>query len=315
MSDLSAADALKMFEAAELGEIPQEEPKTESKAEEPKAEEPKAEDAPKDQPKEEEREPQGIATKDGKHVIPYSVLQSERTRAAQAEKELQETRARLAELQAAATAPKDAAKTGDAATPETSTEEADRLAQLAEDFPTVAEELKANRALIKALEAKFGSLEEKDKQAEAQRADQVAMTVQEAIDSLPKMAHIQAANPEAFELAKQFDTALRARPDWADKPMAERFAKVVDLVEASMGEIAIPGQSKPSEDPAALKKAAAEKLATAEKAVPTSLSQFPAGAPAAADEAAAVEQMSTTQLAAKMARMTPDQIDAYFANL
>lgn len=312
--ELSAADALKMFEAQETGETleptPQAEPVAEVKT--PEAE-PKVEATPEVQPKE-DREPEGIATKDGKHVIPYSVLQSERTRAAQAERELQDARAQLAALQAAPK-PNEPVKPGDAGTTESDTDEADRLALLAEDFPTVAEELKATRALVKALEAKLKPLEDSTQQAAAQRANEVAMTVQEAIDSLPKMAHIQSANPEAFELAKQFDATLRERAEWIGKPMTERFAKVVELVEASVGEIAIPGQSKPSQDPAALKAAAAAKVANAAKAVPTSLSQFPAGEPVATDEAGALEQMSTTQLASKLAKMTPAQMDAYFASL
>jgi hypothetical protein len=264
-----------------------------------------------------QRDPEGIATKDGKHVIPYSVLQSERTRAAQAERDLQEARAQLAALQAAATDPKPTAKDGGADTTGVSKEEEDRLALLEEDFPTVAAELKATRALVKALEAKLTPLEVSREADAAQRAAQTAMTVQEAIDSVPKLAHIQAADPEAFALAQQFDNTLRERPDWSGKSMSERFAKVIELVEAAHGEITVPGYKPSAEakDPEALKAAAAAKVATAPKAVPTSLSQFPAGDPAAADEVAAVEQMSTAQLASKMARMTPAQLDAYFASL
>lgn len=311
--ELNAADALKLFEeqeAANADPAPEVEPKADPA---PAAAEKQADPV---QDPEVQRDPEGIATKDGKHVIPYSVLQSERTRAAQAERELQEARAQLAALQAAATDPKPTAKDGGADTPEVSKEDEDRLAMLEEDFPTVAAELKATRALVKALEAKLTPLEVSREADAQQRAAQTAMTVQEAIDSVPKLAHIQAANPEAFELAKSFDNTLRERADWADKPMSERFAKVIELVEASLGEITVPGYKPSAEkDPEALKAAAAAKVATAPKAVPTSLSQFPAGDPAAADETAAVEQMSHSQLAAKMARMTPAQLDAYFASL
>jgi len=253
-----------------------------------------------------------------KHVIPYSVLQSERTRAAQAERELQDARAQLAALQSAATDPKPTAKTGAPAdTLEVSKEDEERLALLEEDFPTVAAELKATRALVKELAAKLQPLQESTEEIAAQRAAQQAMTVQEAIDTVPKLAHIQSANPEAFELAQQFDNTLRARADWAGKPMTERFNKVIELVEASLGAIAIPGQPSPpaAQDQEALKAAAAAKVASAPKAVPTSLSQFPAGEPVAVDETAAMEQMTSVQLAAKMARMTPDQLEAYFAKL
>ena len=308
--ELSQADALKMFEEQDretpVDEIPQAEPVAEPA--------PKAEPEPTNVP--EAREPEGVATKDGKHVIPYSVLQSERNRSAQAERELQEARTQLAAL-TAATEPKPTAKTGAPAdTTEISKEDEERLAMLEEDFPTVAAELKATRAAMKAIQEQLQQQKESTEEIAAQRAAQTAMTVQEAIDSVPKLAHIQSANPEAFELAQQFDNTLKGRSDWADKPISDRFAKVIELVEASLGEIAIPGQSSPAaKDPEALKQAAAAKVASAPKAVPTSLSQFPAGEPVAADEAAAVEQMTPSQLSAKMARMTPDQLDAYFSTL
>jgi hypothetical protein len=310
--ELSPMDALKMFEEQGQEQTPAAEPKTEVTA---PAAEPKAEVVEQPQEQVEQREPEGVATKDGKHVIPYSVLQSERTRAAAAERELVEARAQLAAHLAAATDPKQAAKTGGADTPEVSQEDEDRLAALEEDFPSVAAELKATRELVKQLAAQIKPLKESTQQAEDRRANEAAMTVQEAIDTLPKMAHIQSANPEAYELAQQFDATLRNRADWAGKPLTERFAKVVELVEASLGEIAVPGQTPPLADKEALKKAAAAKLATAAKTVPTSLSQFPAGEPVAADEAAAVEQMSTPQLASKLGKMSPAQMDAYFASL
>ncbi|MEJ7745364.1 MAG: hypothetical protein WKF61_01125 [Luteimonas sp.] len=316
--ELSASDALKLFEEQGREEA-NPTPKDEPAAPAVKADEPgKAEPEPTQAAKEEEPEPEGVATKDGKHVIPYSVLQSERNRAAQAEREVAETRARIATLEAALLVPKPTAKTGEPAdTTELDTEDADRLAMLEEDFPTVAKELKAMRELVKTLEAKVHPLEKSTEQAARERANNDAMTVQEAIDSLPKMAHIQAANPEAFELAKEFDATLRDKPEWADQPIAERFAKVLQLVETTLGEIEIPGTKKPPSalDNAALKQAAAAKVATAAKAIPTSLSQFPAGEPVAADEAAAAEQMSTAQLASKMGRMTPAQMDAYLASL
>lgn len=313
--ELSPMDALKMFEDQDKADVTpapvEQSPVAEPAPAEPAKVEPDPAIAPEVEP-----EPQGVATKDGKHVIPYSVLQSERTRAAQAEREVQEARAQIVALQASLNQPKPTANHGDPAdTPEDETSD-ESLALLEEDFPTVAKELKATRALLKALEAKVTPLERSTHDAEAMRANQAAMTVQDAIDSLPKMAHIQAANPEAFELAKQFDASLRDRPDWENKPISERFAKVIELVETTLGEISIPGTKAPSAaDPAALKQAAAAKVAAAAKAVPTSLSQFPAGDPVATDEAAAVAQMSTTQLASKLGRMTPAQMDAYFASL
>lgn len=318
-ADMAPDDALKLFEEQVSGKEP--DPAPASKTEDPQEKQPVAE-APTE-PEREEQEPQGIATKDGKHVIPYSVLQSERTRAAAAERELQATLTRIAELEARQTDPKPVVKTGDATPTEDQLAELDpeTLAELEEDFPTIVAlhkitegRNKALQAQIEALKAKLEPLENLNQQEQAHREQARAQTVQEAIDAVPKLAHVQASDPDAFVLAQQFDSALRARPEWADKPLSERFAKVVELVEAAHGPIQLK-QPAASSDPVDLKQAAAAKVAKdAVKAVPTSLSQFPAGEPVAVDEAGAVAAMTHSQIAEKFARMTPAQMDAYLNN-
>ena len=76
-------DLVKVFEQLEAGDTPKAAPPDP----EPSKDEPaKATQQDQDEQKagqgqsEPEGEPQGIATKDGKHVIPYSVLKSERDR-------------------------------------------------------------------------------------------------------------------------------------------------------------------------------------------------------------------------------------------
>jgi hypothetical protein len=321
--DLTPSDALKMLEELESGIEPEPDPKTEAAppaASEAPAAAKEAEAPPEP---EVEQEPQGIATKDGKHVIPYSVLQSERNRAAAAERELQATLAKIAELEARQTDPKPAANNGAAAPTEEQLAELDpeTLAELEQDFPTIValhkiaeSKNKALQAQIEALKAKLDPLENLTRQEQANREQQRAQTVQEAIDAVPKLAHVQASDPDAFAMAQQFDSTLRERPEWADKPLSERFAKVVELVEAARGEIQLK-QPAASSEPANLKQAAAAKLKdSAEKAVPTSLSQFPAGEPVATDEASAIAALSHAQIAEKFARMTPAQMDAYLNN-
>ena len=313
--NLSAEEALKLFNEQDGGEVA--EPEVKAEPEPAPAAEPKAEPEPDQKVQDDaQAEPEGIATNDGKHVIPYSVLKSERARAANAERQIQEMVARVAELEAAVKSGQNPpAKTSDTADTQT-TDEDDRLAALEEDFPTVAAELKATRDTIKALQAQIKDTAKSTEAIERERASQEAMTVQEAIDSVPKMAHIPAENAEAFEMAKQFDATLRARPEWEGKPLSERFAKVVELVESTMGAIEVPGLKKPAEPNTTALKAAAEKaLAQAPKAVPTSLSQFPAGEPVATDEKSAIETMTHAQIQARFASMTPDQLDAYLAKL
>lgn len=318
-------DIQKVFEQLEQGAEPAP----------PKAETPPDAATIEDKPAEEDQqaaggktepqgEPAGVATKDGKHVIPYSVLKSERERASRAEEVANEMRDRVAALEKAVQAASQGANNGESARTtdqqqgisDLSTED---LEALKEDFPTVYKAVMASMAAAKALEAKLQPVEESVRSQDAERAQSAAETVQDAIDAVPKMAHIQASDAAAFELAKQFDAMLRGQAAWADKPLAERFSKVVEMVEGAMGPIDLPKSQQPAPSAADLAKAAKAKAAQAvtgnRSNVPTSLSEFPAGQHAAQDEQEAAEQMTHQQLAEKFSSMSPEQMDAYFRSL
>jgi len=319
----------KAFEAIESGEDPvqnKEPPPPENKDPEPSAPA-KVEPELKTQQQDglDSAEPEGVATKDGKRVIPYAVLKSERERASRAEQVAEEMRNRVSELEAMVkAAASQGANTGESARTENPTSVANDLSSedleaLKEDFPTVYKAVMASMAAAKALEAKLQPVEETVREAREDQARSAAEQVQDAIDSVPKLAHIQATNKDAFELAKQFDATLRTQAAWANKPMSERFEKVTQMVEAVLGEIEVPGAKTTQLSAEDLKKAAAAKAAAATKAnksaVPTSLSEFPVGDPAAQDEREAAENMTPMQLAEHLGRMTPDQMDAYFQSL
>lgn len=265
----------------------------------------------------------GVATKDGKHIIPYTVLKSERERANRAEQIARETQERLEALQAQVSNGSQGAKDGESARTEQTTEQPaidpDDLEALKEDFPTVYKAVMASMAAAKALEAKLQPVADSVQTQEAERARSATQDVQEAIDSVPKMAYIQATNKPAFELAKQFDATLRDQTAWQGKSLAERFAKVAEMVESAIGPIDLPAGSRATQSAEDLAKAAKALAAKASKAnrseVPTSLSEFPAGQHAAESEIEAIEAMSQQQLAAKFGAMTPDQMEAYFRTL
>ncbi|CAB4155022.1 hypothetical protein UFOVP653_60 [uncultured Caudovirales phage] len=320
-------DLMKVFEQLEAGE----EPKAPEPEPEPEKQE-QSEDNQQDQDEqkagqgqpEPEGEPQGIATKDGKHVIPYSVLKSERDRASKAEQLANEMRERVAALEAAVQAASQGAKDGESARTNASEQSVsdlstDDLEALKEDFPTVYRAVQAAMAKAAQLEAKLQPVEDSVRSAEAEQARSATETVQDAIDSVPKLAHLQATNAEAFELAKQFDATLRTQSAWAGKPLQERFFKVAEMVEAALGPIDLPGAKPASQSAENLKAAAKAKADAAVKAgrtnVPTSLSEFPVGQHAAQDEREAAESMTALQLAEKFSAMTPDQMDAYFQTL
>jgi hypothetical protein len=273
-----------------------------------------------------EQEPQGVATKDGKHVIPYSVLKSERDRASRAEQLATEMKERVTALEAMVQSGNQGAKQGESARtdqpqPTVSDLSTEDLEALKEDFPTVYKAVMASMAAANRLAAQLQPVQETVRNAEADAARSAQETVQDAIDAVPKMAHIQSANKEAFELAKAYDATLRTQGAWADKPLSERFAKVVEMVESTIGQIEMPGSAKPTPQPSAedLRKAAQALAAKAAKAsrtdVPTSLSEFPVGQHAAQDEREAAENLTALQLADKFSTMSADEMDAYFRTL
>ena len=274
-----------------------------------------------------ETEADGVATRDGKHVIPYAVLRSERERATRAEQMVREAMERVAQLEArlgsAGQSAPQGANIGENARAETEMPALsdEDLVALKEDFPTVHKALMVSIAQQKALESKLQPVEERVYGYVREREQTMAATVQETIDQIPKLAFMQANQPEAFALASQFDAVLREQPAWADKPLSERFARVTAMVESALGEVRLPDEKKaaetPVKNPEDLARAArqlAEKTAQA-PSVPTSLSDFPAGQAAAQDEHEAAERLSPLQLAEKFSRLSPDEMDAYFQNL
>ena len=318
------AKAFNQIESGETPTIKEPAPEPTAKVENDPAQEDKQQ-AKQDQPDSgEQGDPAGVATKDGKHVIPYSVLKSERDRASRAEQLAKEMQDKVAELEAKVTAVSQEAKPGDNARtelqePAVGDLSPDDLEALKEDFPTVYKAVMASMKAAQTLEAKLKPMEDSVQQTQAEQARTAAEAVQDAIDSVPKLAHIQATNAEAFSMARQFDAALREQSAWAGKPLSERFAKVAEMVEAALGPIDMP-EAKPNSPSAAdLRNAAKAKADAALRAnrgnVPTSLSEFPAGQHAAQDEREEAENLSALQLAEKFSSMTPDQMDAYFRTL
>ncbi|MGH7484563.1 MAG: hypothetical protein ACRET4_06370, partial [Steroidobacteraceae bacterium] len=142
--------------------------------------------------------------------------------------------------------------------------------------------------------------------------------VQTAIDSIPKLAHIQATDPALWADAIALDKTLREMPRWNGRPQADRFKRVVELLEADAGEIKLPGTAKTTPEPtkAELKAAAEKELAAkaAEPDKPTSLSDAKGGE-APVDEKAMLATATPMQLQAKLARMTPDQLDSWLDSI
>lgn len=267
----------------------------------------------KDEPKVEvkaetpETKPEGILAKDGKNVIPYSQLESARARATAAEAMVKELTAKVAQAEAG--------KTTEAAD-ESLTE--DELQVLEADSPTLAKTLRSLQNKVSTLQESLKSVTGRQEQQIAQAETETKSEAQTAIDGIPTLAAWQAAEDQTmWEAAVAQDRILRAKPAFANMSFAERFKKVVQLVEVELElqpTTQVATQDKPALTAAEVKEVARGKLA-GKTPVPRSLSDIPGGAPPAVDEKAKVEQMSVHELGNKFMNMSREQMDAYLQTL
>lgn len=272
-----------------------------------------------------------VLTRDGKHQIPYSVLESERQRANRAAQEAlaaqqlaQQERSQrelierqLAELTARANAPTDAPKdggkpvediiSGDAI--EAIREEAPELAAMFDQLVTKVRSLDADaRASREAAERSQRELQE-------DRSRRAAEKVNEAIGNNPKLVYTRAEKPEVFNAIVEVDDWVRQQ-GWArDMTLDQRFAKSVAMYEAAHGQIDVPGHAKP-EAPKQVSDAAAAAIAKASAApVPNTLSDLPGGNLPPKSEAEAFGSLDAATMQARLMEMDPAQIDKLLARM
>ena len=246
------AELFKLIEAGDTAPDPEEKkaaPEAPTQKEGEKQEQAKPDDSANVEKKEEQKDQateanaEGVQTRDGKHVIPFSVLQSARDRAAQAEQLVRDQEARLKDLQAKLEKGSQGAKDGEGARTgqELILSEEDR-AYLGEEFPTVLKALDAIAAKNVAIEQQLKQTSEKSASNRTEPGAAAAETVQDAIDSVPKLAHIQSNDAKAFDQAVKFDAMLKELPEWSDKTLQERFAKATEMVETLLGPISFQTQ-------------------------------------------------------------------------
>jgi hypothetical protein len=246
-----------------------------------------------------DQEADGVLAKDGKTLLPYGVLKGARQQAAQAmaaAQQLKEQNELLMQQLEEAKAGK--LPSGDAAAePQLVSDE--QLAQLLESVPdnigNVLKTLVDSQRQAQQELARVRSQQESDVR---DRQMAVADRVQEAIDKLPLLREWQAAEDQTlFQFAQQQDALLKKLPQWADKPMEERFAEVQKLTAQAVGirAEAPRSESNPSQPSLADKaaKVIAQKTA-ATAAVPITHSDLPAGAPAAQSEIERVDSLDNT---------------------
>ena len=177
-----------------------------------------------------------VLSKDGKHTIPYEVLENQRKRAQALEAENQQLKAIAAErdkLQAALD------KNGIQLTAEeVEGKTDDELAELMEDFPAIGKVFAKYSNRINELE---GRLAEK-----AQPETNAKNEVMTAFESIPELVSWQAGDKDRLEYAVAKDAELMSDPIWQDKPVRERFLEAVRRTQSAFGDkpSAQPGQQQ-----------------------------------------------------------------------
>lgn len=255
--------------------------------------------------------PEGVLAKDGKNIIPFAVLSNARERADAAERLVQEQAAQLEELKAAAKTGKPVVEQQAEILSE------DELNALAEDSPTLAKVLRAQQNTIQQLTGTVESLAQRSQAQEQVAQAEVKTEVQSAIDANPTLLAWQNEKDQTtWDKASSFDKLLRESPEYRDVPFAERFIKVVALTKVALDlKDEQVDQNDKTLSQAEIRAAAEAKLKTT-KALPTSLSQIPGGAPPAVDEKERVDQASPVELGQKfMGMKSVEEINAYLSTL
>lgn len=249
-----------------------------------------------------------VETKDGKATIPFAVLAGERkkakeaeARAVQAEEALEAERARQAE-----------------APPETPPEvvpdeDEPDWENLASEYPEdVIKVMKSSWQTAQSAKADAKAAREDAARYRVSEETQVRDDSQDAIDRNATLVAWQSNNEAAWKQAGEMDELLKGQEEWATKTLDERFVKVVEMVNAMNPEASITPPADTTEQTDAKAKAA---LAAAGSTAPTSLSDVPGGSPPPQNEQEAVENTTSTQLAAKMEDMDPDKLEEYLNRL
>lgn len=224
-----------------------------------------------------EQEPAGVLTKDGKHVIPMTVLTDTRNALQRANDRIKEMAAAQERMQQELQARQ--AGAADTATAEVPTVTAEELESMRADFPEQAELfaklVKANEALQTQLQAVASAT----RQPAASAAAEQEVNLQELIDQRPLLSQWQAKGGLAWRAAVEADAQLKDDPEWGIKPYAERFAEVERRIAAELGIPIVKTQAPaaaPATPPAPAKPAAASVTPTTVAPTLTDFSGTPA---------------------------------------
>jgi hypothetical protein len=249
----------------------------------------------------------GVLTRDGKTVIPYAVLEGERTRARQAEKRAEAMQADIEQMKAQLAGA--ATKTPD---PDALEIGADEMAELESDFPAMAKLVKAHQKLTAQLAQQAQESQASSQAAQQATKDEQDLSDQEQFDlgiaANPLIAKwmsegAKGDSPE-WNRAKQLDGLYAQDPAFASKTYAERLAVVQRLVCAEFGHTPPATSQAPAPAPATPSKQRTQPVV--QEAPDPSLSDLGGVPPVNTRDP--MDQLNTRDALAAAARMTDEEL-------
>lgn len=271
--------------------------------------EPVKEEAPKEVAKEDPAEKQ----------VPIGAVFAEREKArrerearAEIQEKLETERAEKAALQAQIDALINGKQEDDKISTLLSTINKD-LGELDADLPQISTPLRALTSLVEETRKENADLRKKAEELQRvsaelseervqQRSNEVRNEVNKAMGEVPELMFLAAERPNAFQMAINIDNALRKDPNEANKPMAERFRKVVEIYQAEFGKIELPETYLPSNTKVE------DKLSQVTQPKVNSLSDIPSGrTPNSEDN---LSGQNPAALGRMFLNMTQEQLDS-----
>lgn len=244
----------------------------------------------------EDKEPDGILSKDGKHVIPYDALKSERQARQSYQNQTAELQRQIDELKAGKAVNVDHAK---------AIMSDDQLEELKEYFPEQYEAIVSQQEALNAAANKLAVVEQREQQRIADEARQVSLTVQEEIDNNPILSHWQRNNPEIWAECVALDNAIRSNPANEKLSMSERFDKVAKaMVQVHESPVSV---EPPKPAPTATVKADVKRPPI------NSLSELKGGEAPEASDKEKLESMDANEISGMLMKMSPEQQSKWLA--
>jgi hypothetical protein len=247
-----------------------------------------------------------IESKDGKHTIPYSVLESARETNRQLREQLEAQQSANTEL-SQKSQQNETAIANVTAQLEAKGLDTDSMFSNPDDispeqWKEIEDDYGSMGKMMKTLLANQEAMASQGPAAQPAQAAPEENPVVSAIDANPDLSGWQKTDPDRWAHVVQMDEQLKGDPDWANKSLDERFAQAAKLTKTAFG------------DNLTIQDRANKIIQEKTQATPDSLTDIGGGPSGTKSDFQAMESMTSEQIEARMESMTTAQVDELFQN-